>query len=195
MEIEELKKYITLKKCDNKNYEICYVDFNHTTKDDTTFLNSNTKIKELEKIDLLEINKLILNKIIDLSNNHDDVILEKFTYNSEKFKYDTEERKVRQCMTRILNASEHINIEGKIGPATNMIISKENYYRFSIEDFSGMFDVIFEDVNDIYLYRKNSTEQTGLLLFYYKDEDNKYYYDVESVGFYPEKQYMKLKIN
>jgi hypothetical protein len=97
-------------------------------------------------------------------------------------------------LAKILVASVYINIEGKIGPATNMIISKENYEKFSISDFCGRFEILFEDVNDIYLYRKNTTEQPGLVLFYYTDENDIDYYNIESIGFYPEKQFIKINI-
>jgi hypothetical protein len=122
----------------------------------------------------------LVNEIYNLSEKLDNDILEKFSFSEKSFKNETHETKCRKLMTIICNASYYIATNGKIGEATNMIISKENYEKYSISHFSGKFEILFEDINDIFLYRKNQIEEP--------------FYNVESIGFYTERQIMKIKL-
>lgn len=193
---KNLEKWITLKECDSKNFEICFVDLPDLTKlTEDLKIELFTKTKELEKTKKSDIKDLMLKNIYELSEKHDKDILEKFSYSDEMYKDETEQTKIRKCMAKIYNASLYIAVNGRIAQATNMIISKENYDRFNISDFSGRFEILFEDVDDIYLYRKNTPDQPGLVLFYHTDENNYDYYEIESIGFYPERQFIKIKIN
>jgi hypothetical protein len=193
---KNLEKWITLKECDSKSFKVCFVDLPDLTKlTEDLKIETFTKTRELEKIKKSKIKDLMLKNIYELSEKHDKDILEKFSYSDEMYKNETEETKTRKCMSKINNASLYIATNGRIGEATNMIISKENYDKFNISDYSGKFEILFEDVDDIYLYRKNNSVQPGLVLFYYTDENNIDYYEIESIGFYPERQFIKIKIN
>lgn len=180
---KNLKKWITLKKCDNKNIDICFVDIKSGINEGVS-IDNFTKVKELKKTKLSDIKKVMLDKIYELSNKQDGNILEKFSFGFLS--------KKEHLHAKIKNASYYIAANGRIGEATNMIISKENYDKFDISDFSDKFEILFEDVDDIYLYRKNSVEQPGLVLFYYTDKNNIDYYEIESIGFYPERQFIKI---
>jgi hypothetical protein len=180
---KNLEKWITLKKCDNKNFNICFIDFNISTKDNSMLYNF-TKVTELEKTKKSDIKQLMLDKIFELCDHNNDEILKLFSYKLE-----------RKISSTIKNASLYIAANGRIGEATNMIISKENYDKYNISEFKEKYEILFEDINDIILYRKNTFEEPGLVLFYYTDENNIDYYDIESIGFYPERQYIKIIMN
>jgi hypothetical protein len=194
---KNLEKWITLKKCDSKNLSISFIDLPdfEKIKLDKISLQTYTNVEELIDTDTDKIKEKFLNEIYNLSKKHDNELLEKFTFSVEMFKDETHETICRKLMSKINNASLYIATNGRIGEATNMIVSKKNYDKYNISDFNGKFEILFENVDDIYLYRKNTDEQPGLILFYYTDENNIDYYKVESIGFYPERQFMKIIIN
>ena len=193
---KNLEKWFTLKECDSKNFKVCFLDLTDLTKlTEDLKIESFTETIELKQTKKSKIKDLMLKNIYELSEKQEDGILEKFAFSDEMYKYEQEETMIRKCMSKINNASLYIATNGRIGEATNMIISKENYKRFNISDYSGKFEILFEDVDDIYLYRKNNVEQPGLVLFYYTDKNNIDYYEIESIGFYPERQFLKIKIN
>lgn len=120
------------------------------------------------------VKKNVLDKINELASNNTIILGE-------------------NCIDTINKTSTMIATQGRIGEATNMIISKENYDKYHISEISDKYEILFEDVDDIYIYRKNSFEQPGLCLCYYVD-DNTTYYEVVSIGFCPEKQFIKIKV-
>ena len=53
------------------------------------------------------------------------------------------------------------------------------------------YDIVYEDVDDIYLYRKNDFDQPGLCLVYNPENNKK---QIVELGFFPHKQFMKITL-
>ena len=191
--IEELKKYITTRECDD-TYKSLFVDFNN----DSFQLEKISIDCKLEQTDKSKIKNLILEKIIELSNKNQ--------YN-ENFSIKialegiTEDSMIsRKVCAKILNGCNIIATDGRIGPANTILISEENYNKYNLSKFDFenskndpdkmTREVIFEDsIKDIILYRKNTYEQPGLILLYSEDK-----YDIIGIGLNPEKQFLKLEL-
>lgn len=119
----------------------------------------------------------------------EDDVLEKFTYRFNDNQLKTNIKSI------IKNATLHIASNGRIGPASHIIISKENYDKFNLSENDIKLEVLYvdNDVKDIYLYRKNTIEQPGLIMLYYNENDE-VYFNIESIGLYPERQFIKITI-
>ena len=93
---------------------------------------------------------------------------------------------------KIVNASNYIASSGRIGFASHMLISKENFEKNKISDIENIqnLKIIFDDsIKDIYLYRQNPIDQPGLILIY---NDKKYSF--EKIGDRPESQFIKVTL-
>ena len=190
--MEEFKKYITIKKCD-ETYKLMFVDFN-----DKSFSPELINIDgELNQTDKSKVKDLILEKIVKLSNIQED---EKFSIKKSLEGITDDLTRTRKISTKIFLGSNYIAANGRIGPANTILISEENYNKYNISEFDFenskndpdkmTYDIIFEDsIKDIILYRKNTIEQPGLVLLYSDDK-----YEVIETGFYPQKFYLKLEL-
>lgn len=190
---DKLKKYVVVRQTTSKEYNVSFVDFNFNeivkTKSSEYIPNSLvmdvfSNKSELKRTDIDNAKNLILENIYNLSENQDERILEKLSIK------DPNENVLK---IKIRNASNYVAVNGRIGVATNIIISKENYDKFNLSELESDFEFIFEDVKDIYLYRINNIDQPGLIFIYYTDGD-KTFYEIEEIGFYPQKQYIKIKL-
>jgi len=121
-----------------------------------------------------------------------------FMFNGEKWlkvEYVSEEHRqneLRRKKINRLNASNYIASDGRIGAGNNLMISEKNYKKYSIKKFIPQLynmNIILEDVDDIYIFRKNDIEQPGLIMI-----KNKEKYELVDIGFYPYKQFIKIEI-
>jgi hypothetical protein len=187
----KFEKFLILKKADVKNPNFSWIDFNENSSAMKCF----TQQIELEKTETSNIKKSILEKIEELSSNKPDDIIKSFTFNSDEYKELDDLQKSRKLITKILNAINYVAANGRIGPAKTMIISEKNYKKYNLEkNFIYDIEIIFEDINDIYLYRKNEIDQSGIFLCYYTDENNNDFYEIFSIGLHPENQFLKIKM-
>jgi len=136
-----------------------------------------------------DVKEKAIEKIIELSernfNGNNAELYEKF-----KFKFsDFPENTSRKLMSKIFTGSSAIAVNGRIGPAQYMIISEEIYNEHGLSDISGTITPIFYDTKDIYLFRKNTMDQPGLVYITNNDK-----YSLVDIGFYPEKQFLKIKL-
>jgi len=135
---------------------------------------------------------------IDLKNSFVEKVLElceRNSYDIFNFKYDDnnddETMNKRVLLSKMMNASNFISFNGRLGPANSIIISKSNYDNFGLSDYTREFslDVLFSDIDDIIMYRKNNIDQPGLVCVRKGDKCK-----IVDIGFFPEKQFIKIKI-
>ena len=207
-EIVDYSVLVPMKLVEEENFEIMYVDFLYTPNeerfetvdiDNPMTRNANpknygqvrpdvfTKFVELEReIDPVSVKKDFLNNIILLSEEQDQDLLEKFSFDPNPLVDHNANR--RKLISKINMASSYIATNGRIGPANRIIMSEEIYNKYELDQLPNL-EVILEDVDDIYLYRINNMDQPGLLLIH---NDKKYSF--VQIGFYPQKQFMKINL-
>ena len=135
------------------------------------------------KIDENDLKKELFERIEKLSNPYDPI-----------------EESNENINTKIKWGSNWIATVGRFGYATHLLISKENYEKHEIDSLYLVSDVdpikinpplltiVFSDnVKDCILYRINSFDQPGLVLVHNNDK-----YSFESIGFYPENQFLRI---
>ena len=180
--MEEYKKYVTIKKTNDEKFSLNFVDFKQDDIENVGIFTKNIVFTETDKS---KIKDLLIGKIISLSNMN---ILDEKTKNVFSFK-NCEESKYK---TKLNNASYYIAVEGKIGKATNILLSEKNYNKYNLKDIcvEMNLNILFDDtVEDIYLYRINSIEQPGLVLVFNDDK-----YELIPIGFFPEKFFIKISL-
>ncbi len=136
-----------------------------------------------------------------------------------------DESEYRRLFTKLKLGSNYIATEGRIGPAQYMIISpfmmEKIYDSVSYIQIKSIHDIMFngKDLNvyvmeyignisgvsvlvddrisdnEILLYRKNNIDQPGLSFIWKKESDDSFKYDIVDIGFFPEKQCLKVSIN
>ena len=196
-ELKELEKYITIKETESNVLSLLFVDFKYDEKVEnfnerpfdrlnSDSLNSDrpdvfTKNLEFSKTDKSLAKSLLVEKIIELSIKNKNDILDKFSMvNVDKSKIGS----------KIKNGSYYIAADGRLGPATNMLISEKNYEKYNIGNIKHNMEVMFDDlVDDLFIYKKNEMDNPGLVLCYNKDK-----YELLDIGFYPEKQFLKITL-
>lgn len=185
--MEEYKNYVCVKESNSEEYKILFVDFKDSEEDGVSVINPCVFVKEgvLTRTSKSEIKDLLVTEIMKLSNmnNISDELKIKFTLKNcdeSNYKY------------KIQNGSNYIAADGRIGRATNILVSEENYNKYNLKDICEEMKLttLFDSrVNDVYLYRYNSIEQPGLLLVYYQNR-----YELITTGFYPEKFFLKITL-
>lgn len=153
-------------------------------------------------LNLEEMRKDFLKNVIQLSNKNKE-ILNNFSFNKKD-----DSKKLLDIINMVSN---YIYFNGRIGQATNILVSEENYHKYNLktidEDIKDpyvfteadpfgeenwgelvkKYTITIEDIEDIIVYRKNNIDQPGLLLSY---NDEKY--NFLQLGFYPDKQFFKI---
>ncbi len=186
--MKQFEKYVAIKECPTHNdeYMISYIDYNTIIPQSSQIIPQSSQISsplytvetKLRKINISEIKKLIVNKIVELSKKNDSV---KLSLKNSKYKINS----------KIREASYNIAIEGRFGEANRMLISTYNYNKYFFKNVfihTGI-EIIFDDsVTDIIIYRKNEPDQPGIILIH-----NKEMYDILSIGLYPEKHYVRIE--
>jgi hypothetical protein len=95
----------------------------------------------------------------------------------------------KDIKTQVQIASYYIASNGRMGSATNIIISHKNYYKYELNYHHKNLEPYFdESIEDIILYRKNNFEQPGLVLVCNDDK-----YSIDRVGLHPENQFFKIR--
>jgi len=202
--------FITKRVTDNPILNICYIDFSYSVPQEEIIVdldnpltrenetigqvispNVFTKNVELSEDFISEddVKEKSIEKIIELSeinfHGNDVELYQKFKF--KLFEYSLNDVR-RKLLSRILMGSNTIAMKGRIGPAHYMIISEDNYHRYELSSIENI-KPIFHDTKDIVLFRKNSINQPGLVYITNNDK-----YSLVDIGFYPEKQFLKIKI-
>jgi hypothetical protein len=182
--MNKIEDFINIKEIEDDNTDLIYIDF----KSDGNVMSPEAitrKIKLTKKIkDDKDIISEIVEKINSLSETNDTDILEKFSLKNINEKNETNQK--RKIFAKILNSSNYIAVQGRIGSGNKMLVSKENYEKYYLDELDN-YDVIFEDVNDIYIFRKNDVDQPGLVMI--KNDEK---YEIIDVGLYPHKYFLKI---
>lgn len=183
--MEDYSKYVCMNECDSDNYEFIFLDFNYDNiKLDG--LNIYTEKGELTHSGVdVDVKQKIIEKIVDLSNKNFDSLEQdlkgKFTFIGDN---------LRKLYSTIMSANSLIAISGYIGPGNTILISEENYDKYDLKIIcdSCKYNILFDDtIKDIFIYRKNTIEQPGLVLSYFENK-----YELIEIGHYPEKQFLKI---
>jgi len=180
--MEKVKELVTNMYYNGDKTELMYIDFIY---------------KNDGNVDENSIGATVFSKYIQISEPISEKIEEEYlkTVNilSDRsiFKIQLSQNDIdRKWISTILNASNHIAGEGRIGPGKIMLVSENNYNNKNLKSIEHYLQVKFIDSDDyIILYRKNDIDQPGLSLVY--NENN--YAFIES-GFFPEKQFVKINI-
>lgn len=183
--MKELEKFVTLKEHNSDNLSILYFDFNDN------HVKPFTKTLEMYKTDKSKVKDLLIKKIIKLSSI-DKEMVEKFSLVEvlKEYKDRDESALRRRVLTKIIAATNYIATYGRIGMANTVLISKDNYDKFKMSEIIENCEIFFDDsVEDVYVYRRNEIDQPGLILVY---NENKY--ELCEIGFYPERQFMKITL-
>ncbi len=191
--MNKITDFVNIKEIEGEVFELMYVDMKN--EDDGSFgpqtVTSKTQLSNKLK-DEKEIISEIIEKVNDLSTqDKDEELLEKFSLKNIIIDEKDEGSYNRRVIAKILNASNYIASEGRIGAGNNLIISEKNYKKYSIKKIIPQLynmNIILEDVDDIYIFRKNSVDQPGLIMI-----KNKEKYELVDIGFYPQKYFLKIK--
>lgn len=193
--LEKIKNLTSIKNFETNEYKILFVDFKDIItganvyeikgnfsntiqiSDDYTDLYNNI-IYNLFELGLETFNKLDDNKEIFIKSIDE----------QDSFLYK------RKLFSKINFASNHISINGYIGPA-NFIISNSNninflneYCKYNTNINKIIHDGILKD-NEILMGRKNTIDQPGLN-FIYQIENDKINYDIIKSGLLPSNHFM-----
>ena len=189
-QITDFEKIITLKENENDTINYVIIDYN----DEKNTVESSTVENEMKKeINIDDIKKDFISTVVKLSEEDDAEIIEKFTFKDSDFTDNNV--KNRKLIAKINNACNYIAANGRIGAGKIILLSEKTFNKYKdafdlyLNDDYHQF--LFDDsINDIIVYRKNTIEQPGLILVYNKEK-----YSFESIGFYPERQFLKITLN
>lgn len=201
-------KYLTSNKIeDYKQHDVfTYIDFVNSpiiTRHNSTY--PTMSIQPMSTI-------VELKNIVNESNIHDDILLKIMDLssknkNNELFEIDDLNIDVKKLLTKIQMASNNIASNGRIGPATTILMSEKTFYDFRLCDVSEPLikrdsnnfeikkliglDLVFDNkVSDIYVFRINQKEQPGIQLFY-----NNNSYCVKEIGSDVSNFYIKIGLS
>ena len=181
--MKELEKFVTVKEHTSENTELLFVDFDEKS----TTPKSIYKKLSLTKTDNSKVKELLIEQIVKLSSTNTEMI-EKLSLVDKLKEYNTTELRIAKA--KVLNASNYIATYGRIGTANTILISKENYDKLELSEITEGYETFFDDsIDDIYIYRRNSIDQPVLILITFEDK-----YDFAGIGFYPERQFMKISL-
>ena len=204
--------FISKRESDFETLEIMFVDFQYDVdneNDDVSFDDVQDGLLREDSIQNI-VSPVVSSKRVQLGSDYvsDDDVKEKFIEKAielsernfhgndielyEKFNFKPAEHTEnirRKFLAKINNASSVIAVNGRIGPAQYMIVSENNYNNYELSILENIKPV-FYDTDDIILFRKNRFDQPGLV---YITNNEKYY--LVDIGFYPEKQFIKIKID
>lgn len=143
----------------------------------------------ISKTDKSKIKDLLIENIIKLGSENSE-ISQYLIPNKDPRTLEIEQRSL---WSKILSASSLIATQGRIGPMTNMLISKENYDIHGIDVLCQElhFQVLFDDSVDdcIIVYRVNGSSHPGLVMM--RNEDK---YEFIPIGLRPSNQFIKIKL-
>lgn len=170
-----MNNLIISKIVDNVNGFIYYLNYQ-----DTTTITLEKRPYILVYDDKENIKNRIIKRIISICSK-----------NEELLSIDANEDN-KKVYSKILSASNYIAIKSRFGPATNILTSTYNFDKYSLSKlYDNGFEIILDDsIEDIYVYRKNSIDQPGLILLTCGNK-----YNVIKVGSNPEYGFKKIKIN
>lgn len=161
-------KYITVKEC-NKNTDLVVLN-EYNTK-----TNKDNYIAKDIVIDVPFDESLVYGKFIEKVEN-----------------LNMEEIKVEKFNEQILiDAMQKIKEKSRFKP-TNLILSAETHKKYSKVLSKFDLDVFIDNKmsNNIYLYKKNSINHSGFMLFRYNN-----LYKFEEIGINIENLFLKININ
>jgi hypothetical protein len=168
--MENLENYVTFRKCLTEESPILVIDLDRDNKP----MVYEKKIN-ITQTDKSIMKKLIVEKILDMTKNQIYEVLNTYNIN-----------------TYIKLRSSTIAAEGKIGNATNILISEENFNKYNLKDVCNELEleILFDNsVKDIILYRRNEIDMPGLVLCHTEDK-----YELIEIGLFPEKQFYKINL-
>lgn len=183
--MEEYSKFVTIKESQVDEPKLSIVDID----DSFEVKIFEPTFKLIEKTDTIK--NEIIDKIVKLSNKHDKDIIEKFSLT----KHLSDPELEKKITSKVFNATYYVASNGRIGKANTVLVSEENDKKYNLSElfrnnkYLKDIEIVYGDVEDIYVYRKNQVEQPGLVLIYNED---KYY--IADIGFYPYRQFMVIKL-
>jgi hypothetical protein len=179
--MEEFKKYVYVKEYDSETPGLIFVDFDETNEKVFDVFTKNVCIQQT---DHTKIKQLLVENISNLANRVEENFLKKFSM------IDCDNEKL---YIKIKNGRFFIAANGRIGKATNLLVSEDNYNKYELKSICEelQLTVLFDDsVKDLFLYRINSIDtQPGLVLTHFNDK-----YEFVQIGFLPEKQFLKIEL-
>ena len=209
--MKEFEKYITVKEFQKDEGTISCLDFDYSGEGEQSDSSTNHKFIGLKSITknviltqtkLSKVKELLIENIIKLANKN--FVPELFSAKN------IETAKVKN---KVAVALGYIATQGRIGSATNILISEYNYKKYDLNDLcqARNLDVLFDDsVTDIYIYRKNKVENPGLFLLCSDNQklrlaklyrilnknvdDKPFKYEFVTTGYHPEKQFVKIEL-
>lgn len=197
-----IENLVNIKKVENDEYNILFVDFEYTNNGPNSPNVFEIKGKLVNSIGVTEdynsVYDFLISNLLDLGLQSLDKL---DNINNERFtKKIVEEDSViyeRRLLNRMNFVSNHIAINGYIGPA-NFIISNtknskylETYCKYSTYVNNVIHDGILKD-DEIIMGRINSIDQPGVV-FIYQIDDDKINYKIVNTGIVPTKQFMCFK--
>ena len=195
--INNLDCFVTVKEIDSEKGEYVFLDYQIVKDTDTDTDSGISEISfkptknEFELVKLIEENDLkteLIENIITLADKAFDRLVENSLQNKFIIKNEDSEY-IRKVQSTIISASSMIAVNGRIGPANNLLISKENYIKYDIQNVLKI-NVFFTDIKDIIVYRRNDIQNPGLMLFHNNEK-----YLFKTTGFQPETQFMKVVLD
>ena len=170
--MKQFEKYVTIKE--SETYDLSFVMIDLEGSKDSDVIKTLNKKVSITQTDTSKAKKLLVEKIIKLADR-------------------SEFPNVNKPITRQLLSlsSSYIASCGRIGIATNMLISEDNYKKYHVDKLNDelKLEVMFDDsVEDCIIYRVNDNSQPGLVLFQTKDR-----YEFLEIGYFPQNQFVKIK--
>jgi hypothetical protein len=203
-DVEMLKNVVGITESKDMVSSLMYVDFNKDLE-----IGANTHNIELTVFDGVDFYETVTKSIIDtvdlLCEQHPTDVTEKLTLNMSDTSNDIQIFQ-RRVIFLVRSMSNLIAVNGRIGAGHWVALPKSFYNQYIGEledreyilekvecDLFGEMDVLVDSrINHIYGGRVNNKEQPGLLLIYKNDDT--FAFELAQIGFYPHKQYLKIKI-
>ncbi len=192
--IDKLSNLITTSESTTDVYSLSYVDFDTNTG--AQMLRTEGTLETIADTNFYDtVMSEYINNIREIGVNEFSDTL--FTITIADYNDEIEFRKL---VTKLKLASNYLATQGRIGPATHILISKSLHDKIKHYDIDNILygctiyvDSRIQD-NEILLYRNNNLVQPGIKLIWSKNEDI-LKYKLVSVGLAPETQFLKINVN
>jgi len=139
----------------------------------------------------------------NIKNNN----IENFNIDFNKIQSSSESDLQRKIIAKLMSNATLIATEGRMGLPNTIILNANTYLNGSygavlnesVKKYARQNDIKiyhskYIEENVIYLMRNSEKDNPGFYIFKHLDNENKKYFSITGLGFFPEKQCAKIKI-
>lgn len=211
--LNQIKKIVSVRELIKKETDILFVDYN-TNKPNVFSCKVELKdySDDIINDDFDSVYDIIIQELYNcgkksLKNDNDFDVIKKekglyFLKNNINLTSHIQSNlssdiKKQQMIEKINRASNHIAIEGRVGPYHFIICNSNNkdFMELCVNNKQNINVIQYDNIihnDEIIVGRINGFDQPGLTFLYYI-ENNKVWFQIRGIGIHPEKQYILVK--